>query len=212
MRKGPDGRTIHTTEDGTEDATRKVPRRSIRDRLLATDGDDDMPATRIATDMTTDSAPTAPGPGPSPKDRDMEMPDTVMSPTIRMPREAAPAAKPAADEAKPATPPPPPPPMPAAPAPVQANVPPPVPAAPMREAGPEAAPTQIYRPNRPVAAAAVAAPPPAAPAAAALGKAGKPIAGAPTFGRFHDRGSGGRLARHRRRARSGRVDDDRLWQ
>ena len=34
QRKGPDGKTIKSGEEASEDATRKVPRRSIRDRLL----------------------------------------------------------------------------------------------------------------------------------------------------------------------------------
>src|SRR5687767_9108413 len=56
QRKGPDGKTIKSGEEANEDATRKVPRRSIRDRLLATDEptDQDVPATHLATTPTTD--------------------------------------------------------------------------------------------------------------------------------------------------------------
>jgi hypothetical protein len=190
MRKGPDGRTIHTPEDGPEDATRKVPRRSIRDRLLASEADDEMPATRIAGDMTTDGGPTAPGPGPSPSAKDPNVPETVMAPTVRLPREPAPAPspKPPLPEAAPAAggptlyaaapkPAAPAASTPAAPPPIP---PPPPPAAAAPASAPESMPTQIYRPNR-----AASPPPPPAPAAApaagtaVVGKAGKPVQGAP---------------------------------
>lgn len=48
MRKGPDGKTIRTTDDADDGATRKVPRKSIRDRIAGADDDADAVVTHIA--------------------------------------------------------------------------------------------------------------------------------------------------------------------
>ena len=75
QRKGPDGKTIKGEGEASEEATRKVPRRSIRDRLLASDEKtDEVPPTHIATSPTAGSADagsdtgraTAPGPDATP--------------------------------------------------------------------------------------------------------------------------------------------------
>src|SRR5919106_621417 len=93
QRKGPDGKTIRGNEETSEDATRKVPRRSIRDRLLATDEPaDEVPATHLATTPTTDNAggseanraiqpgadatPTVYAAGPPPLPRETARPET----------------------------------------------------------------------------------------------------------------------------------------
>lgn len=48
MRKGPDGKTIRPAGDGDDGATRKVPRKSIRDRIAGVDDDADAVVTHIA--------------------------------------------------------------------------------------------------------------------------------------------------------------------
>lgn len=178
MRKGPDGKTIRGDEP-SEDATRKVPRRSIRDRLLAQDEpQDETPATHLAT--------TAPTNDTTGGDRARGAPGSDVPPTVYaggqpppLPRETAASGR---GDYIPADPVPPRP---------SAAAPPPIPAA--REAAPPArdyipadnAATKIYRPNR-----GAAAPPPvpeaAAPAAPGGGvsQAGRPKAGAPVSGDF----------------------------
>src|SRR5215470_14562222 len=60
QRKGPDGKTIGRNDEASEEATRKVPRRSIRERLLAQEEPtaEDLPATHVATAPTSDSGNT----------------------------------------------------------------------------------------------------------------------------------------------------------
>lgn len=48
MRKGPDGKTIRPSDDSDDGATRKVPRKSIRDRIAGADDDADAVVTHIA--------------------------------------------------------------------------------------------------------------------------------------------------------------------
>jgi hypothetical protein len=48
MRKGPDGKTIRPKDDDDDGATRKVPRKSIRDRIAGVDDDADAVVTHIA--------------------------------------------------------------------------------------------------------------------------------------------------------------------
>lgn len=48
MRKGPDGKTIRPTDEADDGATRKVQRKSIRDRIAGADDDADAVVTHIA--------------------------------------------------------------------------------------------------------------------------------------------------------------------
>ncbi|MEQ8695239.1 MAG: FHA domain-containing protein [Bauldia litoralis] len=48
MRKGPDGKTIRPADEADDGATRKVPRKSIRDRIAGADEDADAVVTHIA--------------------------------------------------------------------------------------------------------------------------------------------------------------------
>ncbi len=176
QRKGPDGKTIRSAEEASEDATRKVPRRSIRDRLLAQDeASEEVPPTHIATTPTGDN--TSPG---SEANRATQ-PGADAMPTVYAGREAprqeaAPArGHVAADppRAQPAT----------TPAPRDMGA-----AAPRDDAPADNAATKIYRPNRP-ASAPIAAPLEAAGAGAgagagALSQAGRPKAGTPVSGDF----------------------------
>jgi hypothetical protein len=164
MRKGPDGKTIRGNDESADDATRKVPRRSIRDRLLAQDeATEDVPPTHLATAPTNDSAPGNAPPRPPALPED-ETPPTVYA-SAPVPRE--------------------PPPLPKAPPPAAA----PDPAyAPTRDFGPErdyipadAGATKIYRPNRPAPAPDAPGP---APAGAALSQAGRPRADGPVSADF----------------------------
>ena len=142
MRKGPDGKDIKPADGASEDATRKVPRRSIRDRLLASPDDDaDVAPTQMAP-RAEDAArrpPIEPDVGP-----------TVFAPSQRT---APPATTPPATTTLAGAAPPP---LPSAPPPRAAE--------PSRPPVPEADPnvTQIYRPRRDPAAEAK-------PAAAAPG-------------------------------------------
>lgn len=174
MRKGPDGKTIRGNDEPSDDATRKVPRRSIRDRLLAQDeSTEEVPPTHLATGPTNDPAPGAPPP------RDDMLPPTVYAGgPPPLPRETPPAR----------------------PEPPRSYAPPPPPEAgqgpayaPTRDLGAPPAErdyvpadggaTKIYRPNRPAAAPAAAAPPPV-PAGGAISQAGKPRADAPVSADF----------------------------
>jgi hypothetical protein len=142
MRKGPDGKDIKPADGASEDATRKVPRRSIRDRLLASPDDDaDVPPTQMAprAEEAARRPPLEPDVGP-----------TVFAPSQRT---APPATTPPATTTLAGAAPPP---LPSAPAPRSAE--------PPRQPVPEADPnvTQIYRPRRDPAAEAK-------PAAAAPG-------------------------------------------
>ncbi len=179
QRKGPDGKTIRGGEEASEDATRKVPRRSIRDRLLAQDEPtDDVPATHLATAPTADSANPA-----SEADRSTS-PGADATPTVYakgpppLPRDAANPAR----EYVPADPP-------------QAK---PAAQTPSRDSGAQPptrdrdyvpadnAATKIYRPNRPAAAPAAAPlePATASAGAAAIAQAGRPKPGAPVSSDF----------------------------
>ena len=181
MRKGPDGKTIRGDEP-SEDATRKVPRRSIRDRLLAQDEpQDETPATHLATTAPTND-PTGGG------DPHRGAPGSDVPPTVYaggqpppLPRETAAAGR---GDYIPADPTPPRPP---------AGSPPPIPAAPPAASGRDYIPadnaaTKIYRPNRATPAAPPATgtpqmtPPPVQ--GGALSQAGRPKAGAPVSGDF----------------------------
>jgi hypothetical protein len=178
MRKGPDGRTIKGGDEATEEATRKVPRRSIRDRLLAHDETgDDAPATQLETAPTNDpGVPTQAG-RPAATG---ELPPTFVAggavpPPV--PRQEAPARDYVPADPAPARPP--------------SGAPQPQPA--MREAAPppardyvpaDNAATKIYRPNRPASAPV---PPPLdapAPPSGAVSQAGRPKAGAPVSDDF----------------------------
>lgn len=58
MRKGPDGKTIKPASDDADDgATRKVPRKSIRDRIAGVDDDADAVVTHIADNDLPKGAP-----------------------------------------------------------------------------------------------------------------------------------------------------------
>ncbi len=58
MRKGPDGKTIQPAGDDADDgATRKVPRKSIRDRIAGVDDDADAVVTHIADNASPKGAP-----------------------------------------------------------------------------------------------------------------------------------------------------------
>src|SRR5690349_2140273 len=105
QRKGPDGKTIKGEQEASEEATRKVPRRSIRDRLLASDEKtDDVPPTHMATAPTADSteeAARATQPGPD------AMPTVYAGSPPPLPREAArPEQPPPGRDYVPADPPP----------------------------------------------------------------------------------------------------------
>jgi hypothetical protein len=179
QRKGPDGKTIKGGEEASEDATRKVPRRSIRDRLLATDEptDQDVPATHLATTPTTDDGSQA--------DRATK-PGADATPTVYaggpppIPREAQRQEPPGRDYV-PADPPPPRPPGGQTPPPTRDGP------SPQRDYVPaDNAATKIYRPNRPASAPQgpmVDSGPPAS-ASGALSQAGRPKAGTPVSGDF----------------------------
>lgn len=181
MRKGPDGKTIKGGEEASEDATRKVPRRSIRDRLLAQDeAGDDVPATHIANSPTHegseanratqpggDVAPTVVAGQPPPTPREAagraEAParDYVLAdPPRANPAAGAPASYPPTRDA-------------GAPPPARDVVP------------PDNAATKIYRPNRPASSPLAPTPPEgAAPAAGAVSQAGRPKSGGPVSADF----------------------------
>jgi hypothetical protein len=183
QRKGPDGKTIKGGDEASEDATRKVPRRSIRDRLLATDEQtDEVPATHLATAPTADSSqgseanratqpgadatPTvyAGGPPPLPPTRHEPSPARDYVPADPPP---PPRAQPASGQA--------PPPTRDGPSPARDYIP------------ADNAATKIYRPNRPASAVAAPAPEPAMAAAGggtAMSQAGRPKAGTPVSGDF----------------------------
>jgi hypothetical protein len=182
QRKGPDGKTIKGGEEASEDATRKVPRRSIRDRLLATDEQtDEVPPTHLATTPTADSSnagseanratqpgadatPTVYAGGPPPLPREPARPEPTP------PRDYVPADPPRAQ-------------------PPSAQVPPPTRdgPSPARDYIPaDNAATKIYRPNRPASAPVGAPAEPAMVAAGsgAISQAGRPKAGTPVSGDF----------------------------
>lgn len=176
-RKGPDGKTIRGDEP-SEDATRKVPRRSIRDRLLAhEESADDVPATSLATSPTNEGAGeanrgTQPG-EPLPTVLAGGQPPPLPSARAEPPRDYVPADPPRA--AHPAS-------APAAAYPPTRDVPPTPPA---RDYVPaDNAATKIYRPNRPasapVAPVSVQSAAPAGPAS----QAGRPKAGGPVSADF----------------------------
>jgi hypothetical protein len=182
QRKGPDGKTIKSGEEANEEATRKVPRRSIRDRLLATDEptDQEMPATHLATTPTADS---------SAESNRATQPGADATPTVfaggppPLPREAQRQEPPARDYV-PADPPRPP------PATGPAGYPPTRDtggAGPARDYIPaDNAATKIYRPNRPASAPVgpvVDSGPPAS-ASGAISQAGRPKAGTPVSSDF----------------------------
>jgi hypothetical protein len=181
QRKGPDGKTIKGGDEASEDATRKVPRRSIRDRLLATEEQtDEVPPTHIATSPTADSS-TSPGnDGNRPTQPGGDAPPTVYAGgPPPLPREAARHDAPPARDYVPADPPPP-----ARAHPSSGQSPPPTRdgPSPQRDYIPaDNAATKIYRPNRPSSAALTPPSEPAAPAAAsgAMAQAGRPKAGTP---------------------------------
>lgn len=176
QRKGPDGKTIKGGDEASEEATRKVPRRSIRDRLLATEeSTEEVPPTHIATAPTADS--TNPGGTPAPGS---DVPPTVYAGAPPpLPRETPRNEPPPARDYVPADPPPPSRAQPASAPPPTRDGP-----SPSRDYIPaDNAATKIYRPNRPPAS--VAAPPPE-PAAAgpAMSQAGRPKSGMPVSGDF----------------------------
>ena len=179
QRKGPDGKTIKGGDEASEEATRKVPRRSIRDRLLATEeSTEEVPPTHIATAPTADSS--NPGAGAAP--------GADATPTVYaggpppLPREAAHNEPAPARDYVPADPPPP-----SRAQPASGQVPPPTRdgPSPARDYVPaDNAATKIYRPNRP--SSSVAAPLPQEPAASgsAMSQAGRPKSGMPVSGDF----------------------------
>ena len=170
MRKGPDGKTIRANDDSAEDATRKVPRRSIRDRLLAQEeATEEVPPTHLATAPTNDTAPGGGAPRP-PAGGDADATPPTVYATEPVPRETPPAPG----------------------APPQSNVGEQGPAyAPTRDLAPppldrdyvpaDAGATKIYRPNRPAAEPDMPAP---APIGGAMSQAGRPKAGGPVSGDF----------------------------
>jgi hypothetical protein len=159
MRKGPDGKTISPGEDLVDNATRKVPRRSIRDRLLAADEEDSRP-TRVAPVPGDEESTTQPG-GIRTRAEPDEAP--TMFPSQHVPLQQAPALQPAPRSTNPPTR-----------EPVLATAAAErVPTAPEAPAADPPA-TRIFRPNLPPMAPAPAQDVPAAP-----GKAGRPIPGAP---------------------------------
>jgi len=180
MRKGPDGKTIRGDEP-SEDATRKVPRRSIRDRLLAQDeAPDETPATHLANTAPTND----PGAGGDPNragSPGKDVPPTVYAggQPPPLPREAAASGR---GDYIPADPSPRPPSAGSAPHhPATRDI---APQAPARDYIPaDNAATKIYRPNRSPAAPAAAAAEPA-PSGGALSQAGRPKPGGPASGDF----------------------------
>jgi hypothetical protein len=175
QRKGPDGKTIGRNEEASEEATRKVPRRSIRDRLLAQDEPtaEDVPPTHIATTPTND--------GGSPGTEANRATTTGADATPTVYAGAAPSRQdtakkdyvPADPKAQPAT-------GAALPPTRDAGA-----AAPSRDYVPaDNAATKIYRPNRPPSAQVGAPTDPAAPGAGAISQAGRPKAGTPVSGDF----------------------------
>jgi hypothetical protein len=184
MRKGPDGKTIRGPDEPNDDATRKVPRRSIRDRLLAQDEvTDENRATQLATTPTTDAGvggdaerSTVPGPGGDSR------PTIYAGASPAPPREPAPPrvdAPPRERDYVPADTP-------------QAVTTDGSPLPHTRDAGARSGgrdnlaadnpATKIYRPNRPAAT-----PPPIPPAGAApapAGQAGRPKPGGPVSADF----------------------------
>lgn len=182
QRKGPDGKTIKGGDEASEDATRKVPRRSIRDRLLASDEQtDQVPPTHIATAPTADSTNPGPDAGRAGAAGADATPTVYAGGPPPLPREAA-RNEPARDYI-PADPPP-------LPTRVQPAAPPPPPTrdgpSPARDYVPaDNAATKIYRPNRPASAAAAPPPPPAAaPSGGAMSQAGRPKPGTPVSADF----------------------------
>ncbi len=157
MRKGPDGKTIRPGEAGAGGATQKAPRRSIRDRLLASEPDesDELPPTQMSgASPAGDESTTAPGQ----RSADPDLAPTVLSPTERGPAPLPPGETPRARAAPP---------------------PPAVTASPAPGADAEPPATRIYRPNRPPPAAT-----PVAPVAGGSSKAGRFVPGAPVSGDF----------------------------
>jgi hypothetical protein len=177
QRKGPDGKTIKGGDEASEDATRKVPRRSIRDRLLASDEQtDDVPPTHIAT------APTADSTNPGAEAGRAAAPGADATPTVYA------GAAPARNEPAPARDyvPADPPPLPPRVQPAGAQAPPPTRdgPSPARDFVPaDNAATKIYRPNRAAVPAAPAAPAPQA-GGGAMSQAGRPKSGMPVSGDF----------------------------
>jgi hypothetical protein len=183
QRKGPDGKTIRGNEEASEDATRKVPRRSIRDRLLSSDQQtDEVPATHLATTPTADSS--VEGNRPTQQGADAT-PTVYAAAPPPVPREAARPDTPPARDYVPADPP-----RPAPPPTGPAGYP------PTRDTGGAAVPrdyvpadnaaTKIYRPNRPASAPvgpSVDSTPPAS-GSGAMSQAGRPKAGTPVSGDF----------------------------
>lgn len=154
MRKGPDGKTIRPGEANAGAATQKAPRRSIRDRLLASDPDDtdELPPTRMAGPSPGgDESTTA----PATRSAEPDLAPTVMAPTERVP--AGSAAPPNEPPRPPTAPSPPPPAL-------------------GTDADPPA--TRVYRPNR------VAPAPAQAGSAALGSKAGRFVPGAPVSADF----------------------------
>jgi hypothetical protein len=184
QRKGPDGKTIRGGDEASEDATRKVPRRSIRDRLLASDEQtDEVPPTHIAT------APTADSTNPGSEAGRATAPGADATPTVYaanpppLPRETARNEPAPARDYVPADPPP----IPPRAQPASAQVPPPTRdgPSPARDYVPaDNAATKIYRPNRPASAVAAPPPEPAAAGSTAMSQAGRPKAGMPVSGDF----------------------------
>jgi len=173
QRKGPDGKTIKGGDEASEEATRKVPRRSIRDRLLAQDEPtaEDVPPTHLATTPTSD------GTSPGSEANRATAPGADATPTVYAggPSPTARPATPPARDYVPADPAPPAKQPPAAPSPTRDTG----AAAPARDYVPaDNAATKIYRPNRP-ASAPIAAPAEPAAATGALSQAGRPKAGTP---------------------------------
>lgn len=161
QRKGPDGKTIKGGDEASEDATRKVPRRSIRDRLLASDEQtDEVPPTHIATATTADSTNPASEAGRATQSGADATPTVYAGGPPPLPRETARNEPAPARDYVPADPPP------------------------ARDYIPaDNAATKIYRPNRPPSSVT---PPPPEPAAAgtAMSQAGRPKAGMPVSGDF----------------------------
>jgi len=177
QRKGPDGKTIKGGDEASEEATRKVPRRSIRDRLLATEeSTEEVPPTHIATAPTADSSNPAGAAAPG-----SDVPPTVYAGgPPPLPRETV-RNEPLARDYVPADTPPPPRAQPAS-----AQVPPPTRdgPSPARDYVPaDNAATKIYRPNRPPSSVAAPPPEPAA-AGSAMSQAGRPKSGMPVSGDF----------------------------
>ncbi len=163
MRKGPDGKAIRPGEASGDEATRKAPRRSIRDRLLASEPDDDtdgLPPTQIAGAAPGDESTTAPARGTT----EPEPAPTVLAPTERVTTEPLPAANEPTRPRTVAPPAPSTPALPSQPLPVEAAEPP---------------ATRIYRPGRPPQP-----PPPATSAAAGQSKAGRFVPGGPVSADF----------------------------